>query len=705
MKKETANHYDKVENNGHQDDDHSSTVTVSSPEPEEYTYERAIQGYVNFAETRVKSRTALVKSNINKTIEETEETNIEKLSNGHGKRLPPSPPHAPRRQSAAKIEEKLSALEKRRRSSTELNNSVNKDLKMPIAKGELLKRRAMFELASELSEFSSKPIRKLSSDTTNSKETQSDKTNITDSKESVRLLSGKTSPSKEKPTDTSREKVTTDSRQRLSNGDLSSAHCIQERLLNREKQNLTTEQKNQISDCCITESIKERLSNLDSASNKDNDRKVTPERDPSFQAKLASFQNTEEPEKVLNGIDNKDMKVSEAESERSSSPEDVIYETKRQQFHRSLDSLDVEGSSDVGNEAFERVQSLEDLDCCSHRRNYPASTSSTEMLVFSSQSGDTDREDSGIHTADVSCSVSQADEPVEDGEIIATINSVVPHLETSSNGADVYHLEVEIVNQKHQQAPFPTDMLTVPKETAYVDVPNTSNNCEDLDILQSSSRNNTVSVKMNSHPLKMVVEENEELPSFQTPETSDYIDTDILSPHHSSSLVMAHIPDNTQTPNELSIGSTELEGSHVLVDLSTPTKVAVPSQSSFDSENLNFSQNNNTAPNNPQKIQSTREICEAKVVETDISTTIPVNFTETHPECLPIESCLIRKGSAGLDMTSDERKTLVDECEKIIMPADECLGSPLPNPFITKTVLLKVSRISNKVQYHSFNKI
>lgn len=39
---------------------------------------------------------------------------------------------------------------------------------------------------------------------------------------------------------------------------------------------------------------------------------------------------------------------------------------------------------------------------------------------MSSQYCDTDREDSGIHTADVSCSVSQADEPVEDTEIVTT---------------------------------------------------------------------------------------------------------------------------------------------------------------------------------------------------------------------------------------------------------------------------------------------
>ena len=53
------------------------------------------------------------------------------------------------------------------------------------------------------------------------------------------------------------------------------------------------------------------------------------------------------------------------------------------------------------------MQSLEELDYHQTRR-YPASTSSAEIL------NDTDREDSGIHTADASCSVSQADEPIEE---------------------------------------------------------------------------------------------------------------------------------------------------------------------------------------------------------------------------------------------------------------------------------------------------
>lgn len=97
-------------------------------------------------------------------------------------------------------------------------------------------------------------------------------------------------------------------------------------------------------------------------------------------------------------------------SGRSSSSEDyenVAHSRVGNHFHhRSLDSLQGHDSSDGF--CFERVQSLECVDCSGGGGvdgvggggNYPASV----------LSGDTDREDSGIHTADVSSSVSQADD-------------------------------------------------------------------------------------------------------------------------------------------------------------------------------------------------------------------------------------------------------------------------------------------------------
>ncbi|XP_060515801.1 uncharacterized protein LOC132695522 isoform X2 [Cylas formicarius] len=90
-------------------------------------------------------------------------------------------------------------------------------------------------------------------------------------------------------------------------------------------------------------------------------------------------------------------------SERSVSPEAEMYLNKLNMFNRDLDNL-------MGG------KSIEDNlgDYCNSSTNYPPSLSSVEL---------TDREDSGIHTADVSCSVSQADEPT-DTETEAVSNAI-----------------------------------------------------------------------------------------------------------------------------------------------------------------------------------------------------------------------------------------------------------------------------------------
>lgn len=96
-------------------------------------------------------------------------------------------------------------------------------------------------------------------------------------------------------------------------------------------------------------------------------------------------------------------------SDRSSSPETELYMNKLNMFNRDLDNL-------VNNKvASNNIENNLVDDYCN---NYPPSTSSVELTGVSS-----DREDSGIHTADVSCSVSQADEPV-DNETDVALNTI-----------------------------------------------------------------------------------------------------------------------------------------------------------------------------------------------------------------------------------------------------------------------------------------
>lgn len=87
----------------------------------------------------------------------------------------------------------------------------------------------------------------------------------------------------------------------------------------------------------------------------------------------------------------------EKNDNRCFSPETELYVNKLNMFNRDLDNLMINKSLD---------------------ENYTPSISSTELTCVSS-----DREDSGIHTGDISCSVSQADETADiDMEINSNIN-------------------------------------------------------------------------------------------------------------------------------------------------------------------------------------------------------------------------------------------------------------------------------------------
>nr|CAD7587588.1 unnamed protein product [Timema genevievae] len=462
--------------NGHHDDDTSTTATISSPEPEEYTYERAIQSYVNFTETRVKSRTM---NNINNNMNGnqgneklTNNVNAEKLPNGTSatKKIPP--PVAPRKESAAKIEERLSALERRRSS---IDSDATK--KLGLQKVDVLKRRELFEKASESE--ASKPNR-VSGDFSKTKSIKDRLSHLekhnedangnkrrhsTDVSSSVKDRLSQFKKSSENISLKESPKLI----HRLSTGDSSSSQSIQERLSSLEK-NVNSDREispNKLLSEDFSHSIKDRLSNLDSAINRENGSKLTPDKDPSFQTKLANFRNTET-NLFEEEMDNRLFFPNTTNPDRLMNPEQEIYQTKRQQFHRSLDNLDAEISNETqkNDTSFERVQSLEDLECCSNTRNYPPSSSSTEMLALSTQSGDTDREDSGIHTADVSCSVSQADEPVEDSEIVPITSNLAPLLESVVNSIDAFQHGTQSIHKNRNILESPLEDQDINKDTS-----------------------------------------------------------------------------------------------------------------------------------------------------------------------------------------------------------------------------------------------
>ena len=357
-----------------QEYDSATTATTSSPEPEEYTYEGAIRGYV---------------SRVSQNI--------------------------PRR-SLVNLDSKLdSAKSSTNGSKTSLNDEAKSTI--PVVKVDILKRREIFEKASQKSN-ENKTNNRLSGD-------------FTGTTKSIKERLSNLEKQKHEAENNTAEKAGTKALNRLS-GDMSS---IRERLSHLEKQASERESKNCAHRKLSTEELetvrplRDRLSTLEKYSSSDessapgsaahesrHNGELSARSIKDRLSALDTARSKESADKRSSSVGKHSLCFRDQEnridtstpSERSSSP-DSEYRAPRAAFHRSLDSLDADASS--GPDTFERVQSLEELD---YGRRYPASSSSAELL------NDTDREDSGIHTADVSCSVSQADEPVDEDIVHAS---------------------------------------------------------------------------------------------------------------------------------------------------------------------------------------------------------------------------------------------------------------------------------------------
>lgn len=411
-------------------------------EAEEYTYERAIQSYVNFAENRVKSKSPGTNSyneqneNLSR-MKETLEAENGNIPNGREPKkvkIPPPLPAKPKK-----------SFEMRRQSSGDLNSFPDNSRKSPLPKVDVFKKREIFEKAAEASNLQ----KKIPSDFANSKSIKNRVLNI---------------ENKNEVNNQSAEYVATVHERIASIKKQNSLDNVNEK---GKKTSLRFPDNDKISLNSVKDSISIVKKDLTNDSDKDSNYHQESWKDINSNLKVAgelpgndvirdSVQNQQAhyvtPNNDVKELENNyvhPVKCFTTPKSKTVSLEEDLLQSKPK-FHRSLDSLDVDGSSGCGNETFERVQSLEDLECCSHTMNYPPSSSSTEMFALSCHSGDTDREDSGIHTADVSCSVSQADEPVEDGEIVTMISSVIPHLVLDKNGKKDYHLEVQLV--QHKQA-------------------------------------------------------------------------------------------------------------------------------------------------------------------------------------------------------------------------------------------------------------
>ncbi|XP_047508444.1 LIM domain only protein 7 isoform X2 [Pieris napi] len=336
--------------------DTSTTTTISSPEPEEYTYEGAIEGY----KSRIISTT---NSNIVKTVvnNNSKDKSPEK-SNGDI--------HKIRTSVSNKIEEKLFSFQQER-----TNDLRNNNPKKGLPKVDIHKRREQFEREnsqeSQVNKFKLPDIanKKSIKERLSSLEKFTEENQVQKSTSDLTKLPTEVKPLKERLSSLEKVKTTEPEKmKRLSNGDLSNTKSLRERLSSLKSQ--TSEEEVKVMKTEVKEvsmSLKERLSCLDAAKNKEKPR-------ISVEEQINSIINAAE--ETTNTLKN------EAPDDSVLKSNLTAIESQMQSFCRSLDSLDI--NDQTSSNSFERVQSLEDL-CADMQNNTIPS--------------DIETEDSGIHTA------------------------------------------------------------------------------------------------------------------------------------------------------------------------------------------------------------------------------------------------------------------------------------------------------------------
>lgn len=373
--------------------DTCTTTTISSPEPEEYTYEGAIESY----KSRIISQTnsSIVKTAVNK------ERSPDKALNGDLNRI--------RTNVSNKIEEKLSSFQQER-----ANDLKNNNQKRDLPKVDIHKRREQFERENSQELQNNKPklpeiANKVSiKDRLSNLERFSEETVIQRSTNDLTKLPTEVKPLKERLSSLEKVKsgfVEPEKVKRLSNGDLPSNRSIKERLSSFKSQTSEEELKfvkNEVKE--VSMSLKERLSCLDAAKNKEIPKISVEEELHHHESKVD---------------DSTDLNEGSLKSSLSG------IESQMQSFCRSLDSLDINGQSSPN--SFDRVQSFEDFEAEMQGNTVPS---------------DIETEDSGIHTARDSCA--PADDIADLTQVASPIGGpMVEHSEYESSNEDSTPMKAE----------------------------------------------------------------------------------------------------------------------------------------------------------------------------------------------------------------------------------------------------------------------
>ncbi|XP_035452823.2 LIM domain only protein 7 isoform X4 [Spodoptera frugiperda] len=405
--------------------DTCTTTTISSPEPEEYTYEGAIEGY----KSRIISQT---NSPIVKTVVNNNFKDKSPEKNGDLNRI--------RTNVSNKIEEKLSSFQQER-----ANDAKNNNQKKDLPKVDIHKRREQFERENSQEPQTNKPKlpdianKKSIKERLSSLEKFTEDSHIQKSTSDLTKLPTEVKPLKERLSSLEKVKSTEPEKvKRLSNGDLSNTRSLKERLSSLKSQ--TSEEETKPTKTEVKEvsmSLKERLSCLDAAKNKEI---------PKISVEEELAHNTKDIE-----IKVEETKDTLMESSLKSSLSGI--ESQMQSFCRSLDSLDINGQTSPN--SFDRVQSLEDFDCAEMQNNTVPS--------------DIETEDSGIHTARDSCA------PADDIADLTQVASPVgePMIEASeyeSSNEDGTAMDAKIDEMDKMPEPIQLMQDIIVEETEEQDV-------------------------------------------------------------------------------------------------------------------------------------------------------------------------------------------------------------------------------------------
>ncbi|XP_044574865.1 uncharacterized protein LOC123258739 isoform X2 [Cotesia glomerata] len=640
--------------NGFQDDqreyDSGTTATTSSPEPDEYNYEGAIR--YNRAPPQTLPRTSLLKHD--PKLESKPIINYEESAGGSDKSVPVVKVDILKRR---EIFEKAA----QKTADNKVNNNGNRssgEFSSPVSiKERLMSLEIQTIETAEDEDKNSKVIDRLSGDMTTIRERLS----FLEKQVSVRetkISSRKLSNDEFEPVRPLRERLST--LEKYASSDESSSTPVKPQPSPRQHVEFTTKVKDRL---CILDST--RTSNnhnniINNNDDNDNDNNVNTNNN------INNIKDVDKKpvDKPMLRFNNRERNETSTPSERSSSP-DSEYRAPRATFHQSLDSLDADASSEP--DTFDRVQSLEELDYV--RRRYPTSVSSAEIL------NDTDREDSGIHTADVSCSVSQADEPVD--EEVATVRhgtSITIEVKPVPKDRNVKGEDDDLgdkVTDECNQIKTEEDFQPEADQEKVIQL-------ESAVIIEGTAESpgNTLTTnksEIEQQPIKptsrVIVFQSPRIPPRRCPP---------VKPGDSSSPLLQ---EDSEVESKLSESKTSSAESISSTSPLKPSKIPTPLPRKPTGVTVKLSSAPNTAPTSPIKLSaSSKSLPSSPFSCRHSKIPSPLKAQEDQQSASTVASGEQSQESKN----SERRRTVFEVCEKIIVPQDVSPVLPI-TPFITVT--------------------